>query len=118
VHQKPDPLHGVHAQFFSNAFSNASDFGRLRPAAYELKAQYSRRLWSPADVSEVKRAAWHARGWKATAPKMCGFLSIKTRESSGPLSIGHETDKGQHGSLKTNDMRDQTDSQLPSASFF
>jgi hypothetical protein len=76
------------------------------------------RLRTRANVSELEKTVWHARGWKATAPKMYGFLSIKTRESSGPLSIGHETDKGQHGSLKTNDMRDQTDSQLPSASFF
>jgi hypothetical protein len=34
-----DPLHSVQAQFFSNAFSNASDYMRSRPNARELKAQ-------------------------------------------------------------------------------
>ena len=35
---------------------------RLRSDAHELKAQHSLRLLPPADVSELKRAAWHAGG--------------------------------------------------------
>jgi hypothetical protein len=57
VLQKPDPLHSVQAQFFSNAFSNAGDYVRSRPNDRELKAQYLRRLRSRADISELKRTA-------------------------------------------------------------
>ena len=52
----------VYSQTFSNAFSSADDYVRSRLNASELKAQYSNRLRSPANVGELKTAACHARG--------------------------------------------------------
>jgi hypothetical protein len=57
-----DSLCGAQAQYFSNAFSNAGDYVRLRLDVREMKARYSKRLWSSANVSKLKQAAWHARG--------------------------------------------------------
>jgi hypothetical protein len=64
--QKSDPSHifkGIDlTKSFSNAFSNADDYGRLRPNVHEIKAQYSKHLRSSANVSEAKKGRWHARG--------------------------------------------------------
>jgi hypothetical protein len=56
-----DSLCGAQAQYFSNAFSNAGDYVRLRLDVREMKARYSKRLWSSANVSKLKQAAWHVR---------------------------------------------------------
>jgi hypothetical protein len=64
--QKSDPLHvfkGVNlTKSFSNAFSNADGYVRSRLNVSEVKRKYSMRLRTRANVSELERTAWHARG--------------------------------------------------------
>jgi hypothetical protein len=81
-----DPLHGVQAQNFSNAFSNAGDSVRLRPGAHGLRAQYSNHLRSPADAGELKKTAMACKGSGVRIPLPPPKVCYSNCESSGPLS--------------------------------
>jgi len=66
---------------FSNAFSNAGDYVRSRLNAGKLKPQYSNQTRSPANVSELKTTAWHARGQGFESP----YLHQKIPYATGCL---------------------------------
>ena len=61
MRQKPDPLHIVQGQFFSNAFSNAGDYVWSPPNAPGFRVQYGKRTWSPSDASELVPSRWHRK---------------------------------------------------------
>ena len=52
----------------AHAFSNADGYVRSRPNVGELQPQYCNHLRSPANVSELKTTAWHARGQGFESP--------------------------------------------------